>query len=493
MNSGDLKNILPEKLYLAEQVREMDRIAIEQQGILGIDLMRKAGAVVFDTIEKHYSAFDIVVFCGVGNNAGDGYVIAKLALDAGIKVKVYHLSKCESLKGDAVIAYQDYIVSAGKVTAFDINISLNQCVVVDALLGTGLNRDVSGDYADAITLINNTNNPVVSVDIPSGLNADTGMVMGNAVKADTTVSFIGLKQGMFTGFAAEYCGKIVFSSLDIADEVLQQVEYSSRLISHCSIPKRHQCAHKGNNGHLLLVGGDDGFSGAIRLAAEAALRTGAGLVTVATRKSHASFINMGRPELMCYGVEQANELIPLLNKASVVVVGPGLGKTQWANDLFELLIGIDKPIVCDADGLTLLADKKLKKERWILTPHPGEAARLLACSTADIAKDRFKAVLQLQKNYGGVVVLKGAGTLVYNGEEIAVSTTGNPGMASGGMGDALAGIVGGMLAQHVELYAAAKFAVYLHGKAADLSAQQDGEIGMLASDLLPFIRQLINE
>ncbi len=484
---------LPEKLYLAEQVREMDRIAIEEYGIPGIDLMRKAGSDVFQLIQKYYPTYDITVFCGAGNNAGDGYVIAKLAQEAGVKVNVYYLSKPENLRGDAMLAYQDYIQSGGTEKAFDSKVGIENGIIVDALLGTGLNREVSGSYAEAITVINNSTNPVVSVDIPSGLNADTGYVMGYAVKADYTVSFIALKQGMFSGFAAEYCGKVVFSSLGITDDVLQQVEYSSRLLSHCSLPKRHRCAHKGNNGHVLVVGGDDGFSGAIRLAAEATLRAGAGLVTVATRKKHYSFINIGRPELMCHGIEQANELIPLLKKASVVVIGPGLGRTQWAQDLFDLVAGFDKPIICDADALVLIAERGLYNDQWVLTPHPGEAARLLNCSTNDIAKDRFKAVSQLQKKYGGVMVLKGAGTLICSGEQIAVSTTGNPGMASGGMGDTLAGIVGGLVAQNMALFLAAGSAVYVHGKAADLSVQQEGEIGLLASDLMPFIRKLVNQ
>jgi len=484
---------LPEKLYLAEQVREMDRIAIEEHGIPGIDLMRKAGSDVFQLIQKYYPTYDITVFCGAGNNAGDGYVIAKLAQEAGVKVNVYYLSKPENLRGDAMLAYQDYIQAGGTEKAFDSKVGVENGIIVDALLGTGLNREVSASYAEAITIINNSTNPVVSVDIPSGLNADTGYVMGYAVKADYTVSFIALKQGMFSGFAAEYCGKVVFSSLGITDDVLQQVEYSSRLLSHCCLPKRHRCAHKGNNGHVLVVGGDDGFSGAIRLAAEATLRAGAGLVTVATRKKHSSFINIGRPELMCHGIEQANELIPLLKKATVVVIGPGLGRTQWAQDLFDLVAGFDKPIICDADALVLIAERGLHNDQWVLTPHPGEAARLLNCSTNDIAKDRFKAVSQLQKKYGGVMVLKGAGTLICNGKQISVSTTGNPGMASGGMGDTLAGIVGGLVAQNMALFLAAGSAVYVHGKAADLSVQQEGEIGLLASDLMPFIRKLVNQ
>lgn len=485
---------LPENLYLASQIREMDRIAIEEKGIKGIDLMRKAGLAVFELIKKNYSTSDLVVFCGAGNNAGDGYVVAALALESGYNVEVYYLSGPESLKGDAFIAYQDYIQTGGVANEYGPNINLNKgTIIVDALMGTGLNREVSGYYAEAIALINNSSSKVISVDIPSGLNADTGNIMGCAIKANDTVSFIGLKQGMFTGFAAEYCGKIYFSSLDLASDMFQHIAYASRLITPCCLPKRHRCAHKGNNGHVLAVGGDVGFSGAIRLAAESALRVGAGLVSVATRKTHSSFINMARPELMCHGVEHVDELTPLLNRATVVVIGPGLGQGAWGQDMFNQIVKYNKPLILDADGLNLLATTDLYNKNWVLTPHPGEAARLLECSTTEVSIDRFSTITKLQKQLGGVVVLKGAGTLICNGEEVTISTTGNPGMASGGMGDVLSGMIGGFIAQNMPMDKATTLAVYLHGKAADLSAQQDGEIGLLASDLMPFIRKLVNE
>ncbi len=485
---------LPEKLYLAEQARKIDRIAIEKKGIPGIDLMRKAGLAVFELIQANYSNYDLIVFCGAGNNAGDGYVIAKLALKSKIKVEVYYLSNPDQLKNDVLLAYQDFCNVGGVCKKFTFNINLNDCIVVDSLLGTGLDREVKGQYADAIKLINQSQCPVIAVDIPSGLNADTGRIMGCAVKADYTVSFIALKQGLFTGDAAEHCGKISYNSLNIPEKVFAEVKHTSKLITHLSIPKRDRCGHKGNYGHVLLIGGEVGFSGAIRLAAEAALRVGSGLVSIATRSTHFSTINFGRPELMCHGIEDGNDLLPLLEKASVVVVGPGLGQTTWAKDLFKIAISSDKPVVCDADAINILAkDNQYYDNNWVLTPHPGEASRLLGCSTEEIAKDRFAAISKLQKQLGGVIVLKGAGSLIAKGNEITVSITGNPGMASGGMGDVLAGMIGGLIAQKINLYEASVAAVYVHGKAADLSAQTNGEIGLLASDLMPFIRRLINQ
>ena len=484
---------LPVKLYTAEQVREMESIVIKENDIAGIELMRRAGAAVFSVLKKCYKFNKLIVFCGSGNNAGDGYVIAKLALKSGYKVIVYSASIPKSLSGDALIAYEEYCDSGG---LYDDQVDkpiLTECVIVDALLGTGLNRIVSGQYSEMIELINNSTCPVISVDIPSGLNADTGSAMGSVVKADKTVSFIGLKQGLLTGVAAEYCGEILYSPLDVADEVFQRVNYAAKRIQQSYLPNRNRCAHKGHNGHVLVVGGDSGYSGATTIAAQAALRIGSGLVSVATRQIHSHFINNHQPEVMCHGVEDVTELVALIEKATVIVVGPGLGRSKWAQSIFSTLLSINKPLIIDADGLNLLAKQAIHHNNWILTPHPGEAARLLDCSTADIAEDRFAAVSKLQSKYGGVALLKGAGTLLSNGDEIFVSTTGNPGMASGGMGDLLSGMIAGLVAQKIDLMNAATMAVYLHGKAAELSAKQSGEIGMVATDLLPIIRQLINE
>ncbi len=485
---------LPEKLYQTEQIKELEHILIEERGVAGIELMEKAGAAVFYVIKREYGDYQITVFCGAGNNAGDGYVIARLALQSGFNVIVYSVSEPKSLRDDAMTAYQRFVQAGGQLSKLSTSIQLTNCLVVDALIGTGLSRNVAGVYAEVIQLINNASQTVISVDIPSGLHADTGNIMGLAVKADWTVSFIGLKQGLFTGFSAEYCGEIVYESLGIEDEDLAKVKTTTSILPQPLISKRHRCAHKGNNGHVLVIGGDVGYSGAIRLAAESALRVGAGLVSVATRTPHASLINVNRPELMCHSVECADELPPLINKASVIVIGPGLGQSEWGKELFKMVERVVVPVVCDADALNILVGSEQKlREKWVLTPHPGEAARLLNCSAQEIAVDRFSAISKLQKTRQSIVVLKGAGTLMTDGKEIMVSRTGNPGMASGGMGDVLAGMIGGLAAQNMSLYNATKAAVYLHGKAADLSAQENGETGLLASDLFPYIRKLVNQ
>lgn len=484
---------LPITLYRAAQVRELDRIAIQERGIPGFELMSRAGAEVFQRITTQWpNVRSVAVFCGSGNNAGDGYIIAGLALKAGLEVRVYAVSAPEKLVGDALSAYRKYTDDDGSVLPFQAGQAVNADVLVDALLGTGLDRPVTGLYAEAIQTINSHSSPVIAVDIPSGLNADTGNLMGCAVKADCTVTFIGLKQGLFTGQAAEYCGEICYAQLGVPEDVFAELEAAATRVVKTRLPRRDRCAHKGSFGHVLIVGGERGYSGAARMAGEAALRVGAALVSIATRPEHSGIMNLSRPELMCHGVESAEQLAALLAKAGVVVVGPGLGQSDWAKTLFNAAINAGKPTVIDADGLNLLANAPTAKSGWILTPHPGEAARLLNCSTADIQQDRFAAAASIRANYGGVAILKGAGTLIASEHQLAISNTGNPGMASGGMGDVLAGVIAALLAQGLSLQDAAQQGVYNHGLAADLAAAKDGERGLLAGDLMPYLRQLVN-
>jgi len=485
---------LPIKLYRAAQVRELDRIAIQECGIPGFDLMGRAGLAVFQRMRAQWPhARAVAVFCGSGNNAGDGYVIARLAFVADLQVAVYALSDPEKLHADALKAYRQYAEINGKVIPFQGAQPIEADVIVDALFGTGLDRPVTGLYAEAIEAVNNSQKPIVAVDIPSGLNADTGQVMACAVRADCTVSFIALKQGLFTGQAADYCGKIFYASLDVPDEIFDQVPTPVCRVVKTGWPRRDRCTHKGSYGHVCVIGGELGFSGAARMAAEAALRVGAGLVSVATRPQHAGLMNLNRPELMCHGVDNPSQLAVLLDKASVIVVGPGLGQSDWAKALFAAAIRAQKPMLIDADGLNLLAQAPVLNSGWILTPHPGEAARLLGSTSGQIQQDRFAAVTALQTQYGGIVVLKGSGTLIASDGEIAVSNTGNPGMATGGMGDVLAGVIAGLLAQGLSLKQAAQQGVYLHGLAADKAAEKDGERGLLATDLMPYLRWMVNQ
>jgi NAD(P)H-hydrate epimerase len=260
----------------------------------------------------------------------------------------------------------------------------------------------------------------------------------------------------------------------------------------CLLAPRRRDAHKGLFGHVLIVGGNEGMAGAARLAAEAALRIGSGLVSVATKKDHIAAIISECPEIMAQGVKGARDLNSLIVKATVIVVGTGLGQTSWSQQLFKRVLATSRPKVVDADALNLLAKQAKKSEQWILTPHPGEAARLLNCTVKDVQADRIKAVAALQAQYGGVIVLKGATSLICTANSLRSCDLGNPGMASGGMGDVLSGVIGGLLAQHLTLQQAAECGVYLHARAGDLVATQQGERGLLASDLMPYLRDLVN-
>lgn len=490
-------NNLPLPLYRASQVRELDRITIEDMGVPGICLMERAGQVAFNILTTHWPrARRIIVLCGSGNNGGDGYILAKLAYLAGYDVTVLQLGDTTQLKGDARIAFEAMIAIGLTAQVFTEKKLSIVDVVVDALLGTGLDRDVSGEWREVIEALNRCACPVLSLDIPSGLHADTGTVLGVAVRANITVSFIGLKQGFFTGEGPDYCGKVYFDDLKVPPVIYKQVKTSVMRLDYdilkTRVCKRPRTAHKGRFGHVLIIGGDSGMTGAVCLAAEAAARVGAGKVSLATRHAHATLLNLTRPEIMSHGIETIEELEVLLTQVDIIAIGPGLGQSHWAHGLLEAIKEQQKPIVVDADALNLLARSPFRLPHGVLTPHPGEAARLLELSTLEVQNDRFAAVRALQLRFGGVCVLKGAGTLVAtpNGQ-IGICTAGNPGMACGGMGDVLTGVIAGLLAQGLSTTEAAQLGVCIHGKAGDKAALE-GERGLLPSDLMPWLRYYAN-
>lgn len=493
-------NPLPPQLYRAAQTRDLDACAIHQFQVPGLDLMTRAGSAGFACLRRSWpEARRIVIVCGIGNNGGDGYVVARLATAAGLEVELLQLGDPGKQKGDALAAREQMAAAGVSVKAFDAEALREADVIVDGLFGTGLDRPPTGLWAEAITAINNVPAPVLALDIPSGLSADTGRALGEAVNATVTLTFIGLKQGLFTHQGPDHCGEILFDDLAVPPEVYEQVPSTvSRLggvAQRLLLPPRRHDFHKGDAGHVLVVGGDRGMAGAVRMAAEAALRSGAGLVSVATRRDHATLICTERPEIMAHGVECGSELAPLLARAGVVVIGPGLGQEKWGQAMLEQVLTTTKSLVVDADGLNLIAAGELKRSHWLLTPHPGEAARLLECSVAEIQEDRFAAARAITQRYGGVCLLKGVGSLIDDGDRTWVCDAGNPGMASAGMGDILSGVCAALIAQGKQygrgLAEMAAAAAWCHARAGDLAAA-DAPRGLLASDLFNYLRQEVN-
>ena len=487
-------------LYNCDQVRALDKLAIDRNNISGLQLMQRAGMAGFKLILKHYRKHSITVFCGSGNNGGDGYVIATLAKEKGIAVQLIHLKQPQQLKGDARRAYEIANEADVPMADFSPEMVLTDCVIVDALLGTGLKGPIKGTYFDAIELINNSNLEVIAVDLPSGLNANTGDVENVCVKAKTTISFVGLKQGLFTNHGPDYCGKIVYQDLAVKPTIFDEIQpvaiklQLSSLLKH--LKPRQSNSHKNHYGHVLVVGGDYGYAGASLLAAEAALRTGAGLVSVATRQEHINVIVSKRPEIMAHAVDSTESLQNLLKKASILIIGPGLGQSLWSKKLLNCALKADIPSILDADALNLIARDQIQlntmNHPYILTPHPKEAARLLNVDTFEIQKDRFSAVKKISNKYDAQVLLKGTGSLVCVSSSltIGVCTAGNPGMATGGMGDVLSGILGGLLAQGVNQNHCLALAVCLHAEAADMAAK-GRQRSLLPSDLFKTLRLLL--
>ena len=484
-------------LYSAAQTRELDRRAIECLPIAGYALMCRAAAAAWDELrwlQPNPPRIDIV--CGPGNNGGDGYVLARLAQAEGIDVRVWSLGQPQA-GAEAAQAVSDWS-AVGASAPYTKGCLRDARLVVDAIYGTGLSRAPSALSAEAIDEIRALAGQafVLAIDIPSGLSADTGQPFGTVVKADLTVSFIGRKLGLYTGAGPELCGEKVFCDLGVPQD--DGVEPLATLLDRSTLatrlPKRARTAHKGSSGFVTLVGGDEGFTGAILMATRSALRAGAGMVTVATRGSHAAVLAAAQPEAMFRPTESAGDFIARIEKAKVVAIGPGLGQGDWGRALWRAALRSDKQLVVDADALNLLAAEPQscadRAAAWILTPHPGEASRLLGCSVAEIEADRVAAVRELVRRYAGTVVLKGAGTLVC-GRQLVVCPYGNAGMAVGGMGDVLTGIIAAFVAQGLDLESAAQTGVMVHALAGDVAAEA-GERGLLPSDLIDQLRRIVN-
>ncbi len=474
----------------------MDRQAIDAGGLSGTELMHRAAAAAFIFMRVRWpDARRVLVVTGCGNNGGDAFLFALLARRADLDVQVIALGN-ES-HGDAALARSAWLGAGGAIEMFDRQTVLAASdVLIDGLFGTGINRAPTGTAAGLIDRMNAQCGGKLALDVPSGLDADKGVAPGVVFRADATISFIGWKRGLFTADGVDCCGELRLDSLDIPGEIFEGVRADTQLLDTkllSVLPSRSNNVNKGRFGHVLVVGGDEGMAGAVALSAEAALRVGAGLVSVATRRAHVAVIHGLRQELMVRGVDGHQSLQSMLDRASVVAIGPGLGQGAWGHALWDSTLRVELPCVLDADALNLLArEPRTLPKSSVLTPHPGEAARLLDCDIADIQADRFAAARALADRYSAVVVLKGAGSLISHPDgQLALCPFGNPGMASAGMGDVLTGVIAGLLAQGLEAWDAARLGVVAHAIAGDRAAGTCPR-GMIASDLFSALRNFVN-
>lgn len=498
-------------LVTAEQMREMDRRTIEDVGIPGIVLMERAALGAVDALLAHYEpdpATRIGLLCGGGNNGGDGFAMARLLSELGFTVWVGAMRDASQYGTDAQtnrdaldelgIAVTE-LADVGEDELVDHLNAAGPCTIwVDALFGTGLDRDVEGAYASAIEFLG-MQPRVFAVDIPSGIHADTGQVMGTAVRANATATFGHAKIGQALYPGREHCGELFPVDIGIPARISRDVGWEAEfLIGDRWVPPRDATMHKGDAGRVVLVGGELGKTGAILMATQAALNSGAGLVIVGTCDDNVPLVAPAIPEAMASGmlartVEQkhADALDEALDWADVVAVGPGMGTHDGAFEVFEAILEHDRATVVDADGLAMLADHRMQLRDiesypLVLTPHPGEAARLCGCSIDDILADPIERALEIADDWDAIVVLKGAGTVVAQREprRLAVNASGNPGMATGGMGDALTGIIAAQLCERLPAFDAVCNAVWAHGAAADIAAEQSGERGLTVTSLL---------
>jgi ADP-dependent NAD(P)H-hydrate dehydratase / NAD(P)H-hydrate epimerase len=489
---------LPTALYSTAQVRALDAHAIGELGIPGYTLMKRAGEAALRFLRTRWPmAHRIVIVCGSGNNGGDGYVLARFAQAAGLTVTVLAVSAPGRLTGDARRAWEDFAASGAEVHAFAPEHLAAGEVIVDALLGTGLSGAVREEQLEVIRALNASGRPLFALDVPSGLDADAGTALPEAVRAEATVTFVGLKTGLFVGDGPEFAGTVFFDDLELTPgPQAQSAPRLTRIVEaeiQAALPRRRRSANKGDFGRVLIVGSGSGMPGAARLAGEACLRVGAGLTTVAVAPENVAAIAAGRPELICVGVTSAAALEEAIGRADIIAVGPGLGRSAWAREALQSVLASAKPLVVDADALNLLAEREpAKRADWILTPHPGEAGRLLKMSTQEVQRNRLAALAALLERFGGTVVLKGAGTLVGTaGRTPGLCERGNPGMATAGTGDVLTGAIAGVFAQCQDAWAAARVGVLVHAMAGDAAAR-GGERGVLAGDLARELHHCVN-
>lgn len=502
------------KVVTAEEMRRIDRETIDSIGIPGHVLMERAGVAIAKNIKEIYGRKKTVVLAGGGNNGGDGIVVGRELFNSGWSVKVLLLIKEDRLSPDC-LAQLRIAKKVGVPVEFRTNITetdLHGAIVVDALLGTGLNKPVEGPMAEVIGFLNKSGVPVISVDIPSGISSDTGQVMGIAVKANYTVTFGLPKRGHLLFPGAEYTGMLIIEDIGFPQELLSSDELKVEIPEvdwlKTLIPERPRYSHKGDYGHVLIVAGSRGKTGAAIMAAKACMRTGAGLVTLGAPETLMDVFQMRVTEEMTLPLPDRGDgtlsskacakiLDFLSGKADVLCIGPGIGVSEDTERLMtEILRTLNKPLVVDADAINSISGHKLLREYkapLILTPHPGEMSRLISkaglkTDIADIERDRIEAARSFSKETGVNLVLKGVPTVIANPDgRVIINPKGNPGMATAGTGDVLTGMIGALIGQGLNPFEAATLGVYLHGLAGDIVASSKGEHSLIASDVIEAI------
>ena len=500
------------KLYTASETRKIDNLAIKEKGVSGYSLMQMAAEFTLDVILREFSPVEeLIIFCSKGKNSGDGFLLGSFAKEFGLEVTIVMSNTSNVLKGVSRKAFEEMkdakvkIISTKSVEKLKVS---NKAVIVDALIGTGLKGNLRKNIKESILALNKlgVKLPVLSLDIPSGVNPDTGDADDIAVYADITATFVAQKRGCFTSVGKKFSGEIIYSDLEIPKNLFSKITSTSYVVDYeDSISKvvyREQDAHKGHFGNVLIVGGDRGLGGAGLLSSRAAVYSGAGLTSLVTRPEHVSASLVSCPEVMVKGVDSGQDIEEHLVKPDVIAIGPGLGQSAWSEQMIQRVFWEaekrDISVIMDADALNLLTKLKLSSDlpkRLILTPHPGEAARLLNTSVAVIESNRFSAAAKIQKKFNATVVLKGSGTVICHKsggtQKWGICDSGNPGMATGGMGDVLTGIIAGLLAQGLTLKEAAEAGVDLHAKAADQASLEFGEAGLTSSDVINELKYLL--
>jgi len=505
------------KVVTAEEMRVIDRRTIERYSIPGTVLMERAGLAVASRIKDAFSPRKVIIIAGSGNNGGDGLVVARNLYNEGWDVKVFLTVKPEDLKGDALLQYRIAVKFGLKIylmNEFLTNYSsliTRHCILVDALLGTGISKNVTGALSEVISYLNRSNVPIFSVDIPSGISSDNGQIMGEAVRADYTVTFGLPKRGHLLYPGAQHSGKLFIEDIGFPKELLNSEKLHIELLTKDKvsplIPQRPRYSHKGNYGHVLIIAGSKGKTGAAIMAAKACLRSGAGLVTLGIPKSLADVFQSRVTEEMILALPDKGDgtlsqrasrvILNFLNeRATTLAIGPGIGISSDTKKLMDILIKTSTiPMLIDADGINSLKGERAifskSKVPIILTPHLGEMARLLgkqkcvSVKTQDIERNRVNIPVSFAKETGTYLVLKGVPTIIAGPDGMAyINSTGNPGMASAGTGDVLTGMISAFLSQGLSPTHASILGVYMHGFAGDSAAAEKGEHTLIATDII---------